>query len=113
MCEEINNAAVVVPRALLTGLFINGLLGFSMLIAFIICIGDIDAMLAAQETLIYPFLEVFGQATNSIAGSTAMAALIVVMGICGTVGALASASRMLWSFARDRGFPFWKLLIKV
>lgn len=78
-----------------------------------ICLGDANAMIEAQKTLLYPFIEVFAQATGSVAGSTVMAAIIVTMGICATVGALASASRMLWSFARDRGFPFWRFLIRV
>ncbi len=113
MSEEINNASVIVPRALIAGLFINGLLGFGMVLALMICLGNINAMLAAEETLTYPFIEVFGQATGSVTGASVMAALIVTMGVCGTVGALASASRMSWSFARDKGFPFHHILVKV
>ena len=113
MSEEINNASLIIPRALLTGIFINGLMGFSIIMAVIGCMGDIDAMIEAQQTLLYPFLEVFNQATNSVAGSTVMASLVVVMGICGTVGALASTSRTLWAFARDRGVPFQTTLVKV
>ena len=130
MCEEIKNSSIVVPQALLTGLFINGVLGISVtLVLMIWCeaavlstmldtltpysMGDIDAMVASQETLLYPFLEVFDQATNSPAGSAVMAAVIVTMGVSGTVGALASASRMVWSFSRDRGFPYWEIFVRV
>ena len=113
MSEEINDAGLVVPRALMTGIFINGLLGFSMILAVMGCMGDIDAMVNAQKTLLYPFIEVFDQATNSIAGSTVMAALIIVLGITGTVGALASCSRTLWAFSRDHGLPLWKTWMKV
>ena len=113
MCEEIKNSSIVVPQALLTGLFINGVLGISVTLVLMICMGDVDAMVASQETLLYPFIEVFGQATNSLAGSTVMVALIVTMGISGTVGALASASRMVWSFSRDRGFPSWRTFVRV
>ena len=52
-----------------------------MIIAFIICLGDIDAMIAAWQTLFYPFLVVYSQATNSFAGSTIMASMIVTMGV--------------------------------
>lgn len=113
MAEEIKDASIVIPRALLTGILINGCLGFGMVLALMYCMGDPSAMINAQSTVIYPFIEVFGQAVQSISGATIMAAIIITVGTAGTVGALASASRMLWSFARDRGFPLWRFMIRV
>ena len=94
-------------------LVINGVLGFAMVLALMFCIGNVDAALGATETLGYPFLEIFLQAVNSVTGACLMAGLVVVLGICSTVGDFAAASRMLWSFSRDRGTPFWQVLSKV
>lgn len=113
MAEEIKNASVVVPRAVLFSLGINGILGLGMLLAYLLCLGDIDAALEAQYTLGYPFLQVFWNGTGSRNGAGVMGLIIVILGICSTVGVLASSSRMLWSFARDRGVPFWKYFVRV
>ncbi|OTA98391.1 hypothetical protein M426DRAFT_17454 [Hypoxylon sp. CI-4A] len=113
MAEEMKNASIVVPRAILVSIILNGILGFAMLIAYLFCLGDLDAVLESQETLGYPFLFVFQTGTGSTAGAAVMGLIIVALGVCSTVGALASSSRMLWSFARDRGIPFWLQFIKL
>ena len=113
MSEEIQRASIVVPQAIILSVLINGVLGFSMVLALMFCVGDVQAALAAQKTLGYPFLEVFLQAVNSVAGACLMASLVVILGVCSTVGSFASSSRILWSFSRDRGTPLWKTLSKV
>ncbi|KAI1455476.1 amino acid transporter [Annulohypoxylon moriforme] len=111
MSEEIRNAAVVVPRSLLTGLLVNGTLGFGMLIATLYCIGDIDQALA--ENPHYPFMSIFKSATGSTAGAAVMSSIVVVMAFSATTGCLASTSRVYFAFARDRGLPGWRVLKKV
>ncbi|KAI1110230.1 putative GABA permease [Nemania sp. NC0429] len=111
MSEEIRNAAVVVPRSLMTGLAINGTLGFAMMIATLYSLGNIDQALAENPQ--YPFMSVFHHAVGSVAGAAVMSAIVVVMSFSATTGCLASASRIYWAFARDRGLPGWRLLKKV
>lgn len=111
MSEEIQNPSINVPRAMITSITLNAFLGFGMLIAVLLCLGDIED--AIQTPTGYPFMEIFLQATNSVAGSTAMAAIVTALGVCATIGFVASSSRMTWSFARDRGLPFWKQLSRV
>ena len=108
MSEEIHNPSIIVPRSIMLSVILNGILGFAMTIAVLFCIGDIDAALSTNTG--YPFMEIFMQATKSVAGSAAMAAIITVLALCATVGLLASTSRMFWSFARDRGLPGWRTL---
>lgn len=112
MAEEIRNAAVVIPWSLLTGLAINGALGFSMLIVTLYCVAasDIDAALAENPS--YPFMAIFRTAVGSTAGAAAMASVIVVMAFSATTGCVASTSRLYWAFARDRGLPGWKILMR-
>ena len=105
MSEEIKNASVVVPRSIMLSMFLNGATGFGMIIATLYCMGNIDDALNSPTD--YPFMEIFAQATGSVGGASVLAAIIAIMQISGTVGSLASASRMLWSFSRDRAVPGW------
>ena len=122
MSEEIENAAVNVPRAIVTTMILNGATGFAMVIAVLFCLGDIDSVIVSD--LLYhlgrkcfnsrtkntptgfPFIQAFYNGTGSYAGATAMAGLLVALLGCAVIGFLATASRMTWSFARDRGVPF-------
>ncbi|KAF4989386.1 hypothetical protein FGRMN_9155 [Fusarium graminum] len=114
MSEETINPSVVVPTSILLSLCINGVCGFAMLIAMVFCMGNFDDAIASGPGILgFPHMYIFQQATNSKAGATVMAALIVVLTSCATVGMLASTSRVFWSFARDRGLPGWRTLSKV
>ncbi|KAH8882453.1 putative GABA permease [Thozetella sp. PMI_491] len=113
MSEEIQSAAIVVPRALIWTVFLNGLLAFAMLVALIFCMGDIDTVLASTQTVFYPFLEIFQSAVQSTAGAVAMSSLLLLIAFMACVGVYASASRIMWSFARDKGLPFDKQLVKL
>lgn len=77
--------------------------GFCMLIAILYCMGDIDAALGTPTG--FPFIEILTQAVSSIPGGTALSALLVVMFCCATLTIVASSSRQLWAFARDRAVP--------
>lgn len=94
----------------MTGIAINGALGFGMVIATLFCMGDIDAALASNPS--YPFMAVFQTAVGSVAGAAVMAAVVVVMSFSATTGCLASTSRLYWAFARDRGLPGWRMLMR-
>ncbi|MCJ1241844.1 hypothetical protein MMC14_009850 [Varicellaria rhodocarpa] len=111
MAEEIEDAALNVPRAIFTTMILNGALGFGMLLALLFCLGDINDALKTPTG--YPFIEIFVQGTGSISGSTAMAAIAAGLGICAVVGFVASASRMTWSFARDKALPFSRYITKL
>ena len=111
MSEEIQNAAVVVPKAILFSIVLNGFLGLGMALALLFCIGDIDAALTTKTG--YPFLEIFYQAVGDITGAALMTSIIVALSLCATVGIVASASRQLWAFSRDRAVPGWEHIQRV
>ena len=111
MSEEIENPSVSVPKSILTSILINGCLGFGILMATLFGIGNLDNVLKSPTN--FPFMEIFLQATRSVAGTTALASLVVALAICATIGLIATSSRMTWSFARDRGLPFSRTLSKV
>ena len=108
MSEEIQNASVVVPRSMMFTIFINGSLAFGMLIMMLFSLTDVDDTLNTPTG--YPYMEILLHSTGSIAGTTVLASILVVMQYFANVGLLASASRMCWSFARDRGLPGWEWL---
>ena len=109
MSEEIENPAINVPRSMITSILINGSLGFGMLLAVLFCLGDVNQVISTPPTN-YPFMGIFLQATKSVAGSSAMAAVVTILGICATIAFVATSSRMYWSFARDQALPFSKYL---
>ncbi|PWY63121.1 amino acid permease [Aspergillus eucalypticola CBS 122712] len=107
MAEEVNHATVVIPRAILLSVAINGTLGFTMLIATLFCMGSVDAALDSPTG--YPFMEIFQQATGSVAGALGLSSILVIVGICAALAMLTATSRQFWSFARDRGVPGWRV----
>ena len=111
MSEEIQNAPTVVPWSILSSIIINGALAFSMIIATLFITTDLQGSL--QSPTGYAFMEIFVNATGSLAGGTVMACIITVMQFFANVAILASCSRMSWSFARDRGLPGYETLAKV
>ncbi len=111
MSEEIQNAAVVVPRSIMTGIMINGSLGFAMILTILYRAGDINQ--ALQENPSYPFMAILKHAMNSTAGAAIMSSIVMVLATSSTVGILASSSRVFWAFSRDKGLPGWRSLSKV
>lgn len=104
MSEEIEHASVVVPRAMVTSIILNGALGFGFLIAVLFSMGDMYAALGTKTG--YPIIEIFYQATNSKMAVNLMISGIIFSAITSTWGNLAAASRIIWAFCRDNGLPY-------
>jgi amino acid transporter len=111
MAEEVANAAVVIPQAIIAGMSINSALGFSMMLTVLFCLGDVESVLNTATG--FPFIQIFYDVTHSYAGASVMTALIMVLTMACSTGITATASRMTWSFARDQGLPFSHYLKKV
>lgn len=111
MAEEVEDAARNIPRAIITSMFINGAVGFIMMITLLYNLGDVDTVL--ETTTGYPFLQIFYDSVKSYGGATAMGAITCALVWCCAIGICTTASRMTWSFARDRGLPLSTLLSKV
>lgn len=108
MSEEIQNAALVIPRSIMTSIFLNGALGFSVLVVMLFSLNDVEKALKTPTG--YPYMQVFLDSTDSVAGATAMASIISVLTFSANIAILATASRMCWSFCRDRGLLGLQLL---
>ncbi|CAO2652761.1 Nn.00g021720.m01.CDS01 [Neocucurbitaria sp. VM-36] len=109
MSEEVKNASTDVPRSMLLSLLINGSLALGMLFAVLFSADDIQRLLD-EDAPTSPFIRIFRHAVGSEAGATVMVSIIILLEFCSAMGCLAAASRMTWSFARDRGLPFSRAL---
>jgi hypothetical protein len=70
-------------------------------ITFIFCLGDLDSVLNTPTG--QPMIQVFYNATQSVAGTSIMVVLIIIILLSACVGQVATSSRQIWSFARDKG----------
>ncbi|CAD6442859.1 90bd4527-1b05-4edc-9b49-a094a9315455 [Sclerotinia trifoliorum] len=99
--EEVEDASVNVPRAMWWSYILNVVLGFIMLITMVFCIGPLDAAIASPAPCLRLFLN-----TGSDAMATTLMIILLILVFSGNITALATTSRELWAFSRDKGFPF-------
>ena len=82
---------------------INSILAFLMAVTLIFTLGDINSIFASATR--QPFIQVFYNATQSYTAVNVMTAIVVILlGAC-CISEVATASRQIWSFARDKGLP--------
>ncbi|RMZ75467.1 hypothetical protein DV738_g5440, partial [Chaetothyriales sp. CBS 135597] len=103
MAEEVQDASRIIPPTILVGMWGNAVLMLIVGITFIFTMGDVEAILSTPTGV--PFIQVFWNATGSIAATNLMTVIIVVMLISACFSEVATASRQIWSFARDKGLP--------
>ncbi|QIX02550.1 hypothetical protein AMS68_008067 [Peltaster fructicola] len=111
MSEEIQDASRILPVGMVWTLTLNGITGFVMVITFAFAIPDINA--ALTPTYGFAYIDTLYYATQNKAGTSIMAALITLMCLCSTISNVATASRQMYAFARDRGLPFSSFLSRV
>ncbi|KAI4246388.1 MAG: hypothetical protein L6R42_009932 [Xanthoria sp. 1 TBL-2021] len=102
--EEVRNASKTIPRIMLAAAIGNGTFGFVMLVTLCFCIGNLEEVLGTPTG--YPFIQVFYNATQSTGGATVMTCIMIILSQFCAVTNMTTASRQLFSFARDRGTPF-------
>ena len=103
LAEEIQDASITLPKALMWSMVPNAALGFIMAITIIFTIGDIDSVLYTET--FNPFIQLFFNATQSYAATNCMTAVVIILLTSCCISEVATASRQIWSFARDRGLP--------
>ncbi|KXL51023.1 MAG: hypothetical protein FE78DRAFT_66392 [Acidomyces sp. 'richmondensis'] len=104
MSEELKDASVQLPRAMMWAILANGVCGVAMLITYCFCITDLQDLLSSTSQ--YPIVNVLYSATNSYAATCILGSVLVILLYFSTVTTVASSSRQIWAFSRDQGFPF-------
>ncbi|RDW81020.1 putative GABA permease [Aspergillus mulundensis] len=101
--EEIKDASQTLPKAMMAAVGVNAVLGFIMIITLCFTLVDVDGVLATPTG--FPFIQIFYNTTQSYAATNTMTAVLVITLTASTITEVATASRQLWSFARDKGLP--------
>ena len=104
MAEEVGEASIIVPKAMVWSFAINIPFTFGMVISYLFCIKSIPD--ALSDPTGFPFIYVFRQATGSTGGTTGLTVVIFLLITMITTSAMASTSRQTFAFGRDKGLPF-------
>ena len=107
--EETVVASANVPRGIVRSVLVSGLAGWAMLAAVVMAVPDPSAV-AARGDGAFPFA-LTAVLPRGICAALGVGIALAMYG-CG-LGALMSASRMAYAFARDGGLPFSATLRKV
>ncbi|KAG8533987.1 uncharacterized protein KY384_001730 [Bacidia gigantensis] len=109
--EEIKDASSNLPKAILWSVILNILLGYLTVFTLCFTIRDPAALLENGGT--FPFVSHLFTITKSKTGTNVMVAIIIITLVCAVIAEIATASRQIWAFSRDNGFPFSAFLSKV
>lgn len=82
-----------------------------MIITICFCVGDLDRV--TNSATGYAFIQIFYDSTGSVASATAMSVFVVFVLVAAYLTCIATASRQLFAFARDKGMPFSPWLASV
>ncbi|KAK3699702.1 hypothetical protein LTR37_016307 [Vermiconidia calcicola] len=99
--EETRKARSTIPRTMFWSISLNAALAFGMVLIFLYCLGDVSDVATAS----YPLMGICLAATKSVAGASAMVGALLCTVISGTLGSVASVSRLTWAWARDGALP--------
>lgn len=101
MSEETKDASRTIPLVVVWAVAANAAMLLIVGITFIFCLGDLESVLNSPTG--QPMIQVFYNATQSVAGTSVMVAVVIVIFMSACVGQVATSSRQMWSFARDQG----------
>lgn len=110
MAEEVRDAAVVVPRAIMNTFYINASLGLVMLITIIYSIPSIEDSISHPSG--YAFIYILEMGVPS-SGIVAIIAILIALITANCLSNQASTARTTFAFARDEGLPFSKWIAHV
>ena len=103
MCEEVQNPAREVPKAIVLSVAAAGVTGVIYLIPILFVLPDIQMLLDVANG--QPIGLLFKTVTGSAAGGFGLLFLILGILIFAGTGALTAASRCTYAFARDGAIP--------
>jgi choline transport protein len=103
MSEEIKDASIILPRAIMGSVILNVTLVFTLIVTLCFTLGD--PLEALESPTGYAFIQVLYNATQSLAGTTVLTFVVAFMLAICAVSEAAACSRQIWAFARDAGLP--------
>ncbi|CAE6406507.1 unnamed protein product [Rhizoctonia solani] len=103
MAEEIHEPERMIPRSILATIVIGLVSSLTSTIAMVFSIADFEAVTGSATGV--PILELYYQATGSLAGAVGLHVLFLLTGIGCLIGCHSWQARLAWSFSRDHGLP--------
>lgn len=101
LSEELEDAARVLPRAMVATATANYVMGFFMVVTIMSTIGpDVDGVL--QTPLGVPWVQIVYNATNSYAAAMTFAGSVGMLFTCCLINNVTTASRQLWLVRFER-----------
>ena len=111
LAEEIPRPEVNVPKSMAAQMLIGFVTAFAYLVAIFYATSNLDTVLSGNTS--FPLAEIYHQATGTTAGTVGLLLVILLPLLCTIVGAYLTASRVLWTLARDDATPFSSTLGKI
>lgn len=111
MAEEVLRPERNIPIAIMGTVAIGFVTSWFYCISMMFSATNFDALLDTATGV--PILELFYQALGSRAGAIVLESLLIATGMGCLIAGHTWQSRLCWSFARDGGLPFSKVLGKV
>lgn len=109
LAEDTLNPASAVPWALVSTLLIGFITAFVFVVSMFYCINDPTGVASAPV----PIAEIWSQALQSNTAATIMASLVLPIAFFSFNACQQTASRLTWSFGRDRGLVLSTLIGKI
>ncbi|KAK5168302.1 uncharacterized protein LTR77_006871 [Saxophila tyrrhenica] len=106
MAEEVKDSSSTLPKALLWSFTFNAVLGFIMAVTLVYTLGNVNEVLGSLTG--YPFIQIFYNTTQSYTGANIMTLVVILTLTSSAIAEVATASRQIWSFARDKGVPGYR-----
>ena len=93
------------------GVALNAILGYITVLTLCFTVTDPNSILTSA--IGFPFIQHFYNVTRSYAGTDILTFIIIITLVSAVISEIATATRQIWSFARDDGLPFSAFLRKV
>lgn len=111
MAEEVPQPERNIPIAILTTVAIGFTTSWFYCISMFFSLKDLNQLI--NSTTQVPILELYYQALNNKAGAIVLETLLLVTGMGCLIACHTWQSRLVWSFARDRGVPGHQYISRV
>ncbi|CAE6451892.1 unnamed protein product [Rhizoctonia solani] len=103
MAEEIHQPERMIPKSILVTVLIGLVSSLTYTIAMVFSITDFEAVTGSATGV--PILELYHQATGSLAGAIGLHVLFLLTGFGCLIGCHSWQARLAWTFSRDNGLP--------
>ncbi|KAF2224202.1 GABA permease-like protein [Elsinoe ampelina] len=110
MAEEVRDASVVVPRAIMNTLYINAALGVVMLVTINFCLPNVGDAIGHPSGYAFIYILEYSLPTSGIVG---IIGILIALIVANCLSNQASTARTTFAFARDEGLPFSKWIAHV